>query len=420
MSFGKLYLSSIVKSGNRTFLNRVKPELLFDKPSGGDALSERQIFDFIRNHVLSYRVLPSPTVLQSSGIPYIETDQPPEYYLQEIKKRAVYVEFKKFYSNINPLLQNDFNLDKAFELITSFGQVVSNINVSDQYKSMADLGRDIEAEIEYRKNGGKEVFIPFGWPTADALTGGAAGGDLVYIVGRPGMGKSNTLAFNSHHAWTQGYKPLLLTMEMTDVQISRRIFGLQGQFNSNDIRRGIPDAEVERRLKQSITAFEQGPDFNIICGQVRQTVDTVAALIDELKPDVVYIDAAYLLKMNGPTKLLWEKIAAIGEQLKQIAITRDIPIIQTVQFNRQAGKGNQGSLENIAGSDAISQLGSIIMSITPGEQPYEENRKVIHILKNREGGVANFTINSTFDPPNFSEVSALADSNLEEEEEIIL
>jgi hypothetical protein len=37
-------------------------------------------------------------------------------------------------------------------------------------------------------------------------------------------------------------------MEMTDVQLARRIFGIAGKFNHDAIRRDIPDNEVENAL----------------------------------------------------------------------------------------------------------------------------------------------------------------------------
>jgi replicative DNA helicase len=110
------------------------------------------------------------------------------------------------------------------------------------------------------------------------------------------------------------------------------------------------------------------------------------------------------------------KIAAIGEELKHLAISRNIPIIQTVQFNREAEKNKKFGLETIAGSDAISQLGSIILAMGQADDPYKDVRRKIEIIKNREGGLCEFEINYRFSPPDFTEISALADSNLTEEE----
>jgi replicative DNA helicase len=308
MSVGKLFLSAVIKSGNRNYLNRVKDELFYNKPVSGDMVSELDMLTYIRRHILQYRTIPTHAVLQSSGMPYMETDQPVEYYITELKKRAVYNSFKNFTRDITPVVTQNFDLDRAYELINIFSNQVSLINTADRYRSVTELGRDIETEIEGRKNGTPEIFIPFGWPTLDSITGGASGGDLIYNVARPGTGKTTTLVFNARTAWKAGFKPLLVTNEMTDLQIARRLYGLEGQFNPDSIRRGIPDSEVERRLGSAITSFEGGIPFYIVSGNTRQTVDTITALVDELNPDVVYIDAAYLLKMNGPAKILWEKL----------------------------------------------------------------------------------------------------------------
>lgn len=417
MSVGKQFLSSVIKDGNRTFLNRLKPTLLENKSEG---VSELAMYNFIQQHITQYRTLPTRAVLSASNIPYIDTDQPPEYYMQELKKRAVYLAYKDFTHKVGPLTTQAIDYDVWAGHITDLHDQISALTVADRYKNITELGREIEESIESRKNGAPEVFVPFGWPTLDNATGGLAGGDLAYFIARPGVGKTNILSYSAHHAWKQGFSPMLLTMEMTDVQISRRIYGLEGQFNPDAVRRGIPDAEVEKRLGNAINSFDEGVPFHIICGQVKQTVESITALVDELRPDVLYIDAAYLVSMNGPSKAAWEKLAAVSERLKQVAVTRNIPIIMTVQFNRDAAKGKRYELDTIAGSDAIGQLGSVIVSIREGDDQYEGTRRILNIIKNREGGVGEFEIHNRFDPPDFSEVannSSIAD---QEEEEYVL
>jgi len=378
-------------------------------------MSETELYAFIQNHVLKYRSLPTVAVLKSAGIEYRDTDQPPDYYLEELKKRSVYTSFTEFSKKIQPHLTKEYKLDEIIPLINEFSDKVAQINVSDKYKSLAELGREIEAQIDARKNGAPEIFVPFGWPTLDGATGGLAGGDLAYFIARPGVGKTNILTYASHHAWTQGFSPMLLTMEMTDVQISRRLYGLQGGFNPDAVRRGIPDDEVEKRLDGAITTFENGIPFHIICGQVKQTVESITALVDELRPDVLYIDAAYLVSMNGPSKAAWEKLAAVSERLKQVAITRNIPIIMTVQFNRDAAKGKRYELDTIAGSDTVGQLGSVIVAITEGEEEHhKETRRHLSVIKHREGACPEFEINNRFAPPDFTEIVGAGNDTDEE------
>jgi hypothetical protein len=53
-------------------------------------------------------------------------------------------------------------------------------------------------------------------------------------------------------------------MEMTDVQLARRIFGVAGKFNHDSIRRDIPDNEVERRLNEAVDEIEKNEvEFNV-------------------------------------------------------------------------------------------------------------------------------------------------------------
>lgn len=416
MAAGHSFLFSVVKSGNKVYLNRIKEFLFNDKAAPGESMSEKQLYQYFTKHVLDFRTLPSPTTLRAAGIEYADTDQPPEYYVQELKKRAVYNAFKTFGKEVTPLLQADFAVDSVYEALTKFSSVVSDIEISDQYKTMVEIGKEIEAQIETRKNGTPEAYVPFGWKSLDDATGGLSGGDLAYFIARPGVGKTNIMTYAAHHAWTQGFSPMLLTMEMTDIQISRRIYGLEGQFNPDAIRRGIPEQIVEQKLGAALESFNTGKPFHVICGQTKQTVESITALVDELRPDVLYIDAAYLVSMNGPSKSAWEKIAAVSERLKQVAISRNIPIIMTVQFNRDAAKSKRFELDTIAGSDAIGQLASVVVAIREGEDSYKETRRVLSIIKNREGAITEFEINNRFNPPDFTEIEGGA-SNLNSGEE---
>lgn len=419
MSVGKQFLSAVIKSGNKNTLNRVKTELFYSKQLSGDNYSEQGMLEFVQSHVLHYRVLPSKSVLTDAGYQWIDSDQPAEYFIEKLKERALYNAYKDFQGKITPLITQGFDLETAADLIKDFGGVVSYLSVADKFKSISEIGQEIQSQIEHRKNGTPEIFIPFGWNTLDQLTGGISGGDLAIFAARPGVGKSSAISYMSHHAWKQGFSPLLLTMEMTDVQLARRIYGLEGSFNPNLVRRGIPDNAVEERLAGAVDAFDKGVPFNVICGQTRQTVESITALVDELRPDVLYIDAAYLISIKGSNTKMWERLGAVAEKLKELAITRNIPIIMTVQFNRDAAKNKNFELDTLAGSDSLGQLGSIIVAIKAADEPNEETRRTLTVIKNREGGIEEFDIHYTFDPPNFTEVTSMGISNNQDEDEIV-
>ena len=89
-----------------------------------------------------------------------------------------------------------------------------------------------------------------------------------------------------------------------------------------------------------------------------------------------------------------------------MTVTFDRAVVTSSQFSRQAGKkGREGSLETVAFTDAISQHSSLVLSIRPGETPYEEDRRILELMKGREGEKGEVHINYKFQPVNLSEVS---------------
>ena len=80
--------------------------------------------------------------------------------------------------------------------------------------------------------------MTLGWPTLDAATNGAMGGELVVIAGRPGMGKTYALIEMAHAAWLSGKSILFASMEMGLMQIARRWMGRLLGVNPNFIRAG--------------------------------------------------------------------------------------------------------------------------------------------------------------------------------------
>ena len=79
------------------------------------------------------------------------------------------------------------------------------------------------------------------------------------------------------------------------------------------------------------------------------------------------------------------------------------PIVQSVQFNREATKDKKGGrLENIGGSDVVGQISTSVITIKAGPSPDEQTKRTLGLEKNREGArELEMDINFLFDPPNF-------------------
>ena len=207
-------------------------------------------------------------------------------------------------------------------------------------------------------------------------------------------------------------------MEMLDRAFAARVLARAAGFNPNTLRTLTADFHSVQKLKEFIKTHDTTQGYYIAEGSFRQNPDTIADLVDKLKPDVVYIDASYLVSPRASTKAKWERLSEVGEDIKKIAMEYDIPIFQTVQFNRESEKKKSYSLDNIGGGDFVGQLGSIVLGIQKGEGIHEDDRRKVTIMKNRDGDQGEFEVNFSFNPPNFDEVpqsnyeDQLLDSNL--------
>ena len=125
----------------------------------------------------------------------------------------------------------------------------------------------------------------------------------------------------------------------------------------------------------------------MVQGSLSDTVEGIGMKIRQEKPDVVYVDGAYLLqsKKNFPAR--WERIAHVAEHLKKLATDFNIPIFASYQFNRKGA----GDMANIGGSDSVGQLASIVLSLTSedkdgSQQPWSKRSfKHLNLIKGREG-----------------------------------
>jgi hypothetical protein len=77
--------------------------------------------------------------------------------------------------------------------------------------------------------------------------------------------------------------------------------------------------------------------------------------IEKYKPDAVFIDGLYLMSADRKTGKDHERVMQISRAARQTVLDTHIPLIATMQANRQASKNGDAELDEIAYSDAIGQ-----------------------------------------------------------------
>ncbi len=63
-------------------------------------------------------------------------------------------------------------------------------------------------------------------------------------------------------------------------------------------------------------------------------LDLIEVAIDRYRPDVVIVDALYLIRPDYPRGALWEQVKNVSDNLKRISVYYKIPVFTSTQFNR--------------------------------------------------------------------------------------
>lgn len=436
MSVGLSLLAAISENGSSVTLRLLGEDMLV----GDDELN---VYQFMRNHYRRYGDIPTPdTVENDTDVSLPETPERVDYYLDEVHNRHVYTEVRREYGELRTAI-TESDIDSMLSTAGRIRRICTPYSGQQQELiTMADLTDDVAAEYEFHHASPGYSGVPTGFEFLDRETGGYQNGDLVIWVARPAIGKTHLLCHGSRLAWMGSKSVLVVSMEMTLKQMGMRYAAHHGGLNPDMIRKGKLSHWARNRFDQGLAELGAANNFHLFAGNFNKNTDDVDILIQELNPDIIYIDGMYLMTPSKGNARMgrYEKAAYLLDDLKRMALMRDRPIVATTQFGRGArGGGKGGSLENIGYTDAVGTHASIVIAIKQGKavvkqvrgkvwnegrNEYEAGRlgyietrpyRVLEVLKGREGEAGNYGINFAFGPCDFSYLPY--DEAKEEEEE---
>lgn len=359
---------------------------------------ERKVYSYIEKHYLRHDRLPRvKTVERETKVSLGDfPDEPFAYWVdalenrrrgsllldaaKSIKERVTGGELEEARAKVLELLE-ELDLNRRDNLIVDIREVTDGVLSAHDDRRMRH----------------EMVGVPFGIPYLDEISDGAQQGDTVAIVGPTSIGKSYLLLRMVLSAWEAGEVPVLVTMEMSAAQTARRLLALKSNISAKMIRMGQLSTLGRRKLGEVAQGFKDITDrpLHILKGSLTSTVEDLALRCRQLKPNILYVDGAYLLRTRAKFGSRWERIAETAEYLKMIAGEYNIPVIGTYQFNRKGrSRRGGGGLGDIGGSAAIEQLASIVCAMEDEEGETEEvsgrdwttrQMKLLKLLKGREG-----------------------------------
>ena len=222
--------------------------------------------------------------------------------------------------------------------------------------------------------------IDYAYPT------GMAGGHLMVMIGWPGKGKTWFSSYLACKAWEQGFKPMIISLEMSPENMRDRIYTMMGSglFKASDFARGAVD--IAQFDDWGTKKFANKNNFILISneGMSQVTPTTVQAKIDQYKPDLVIMDYHQLFTDSNNSKNPTERNMNISREFKSLAMRNNIPIIDITAATAEETSDHDSPpmLNQVAWSKAIEYDADIAVAIHKNP---DSNIMEIVSRKNRHG-----------------------------------
>ena len=204
------------------------------------------------------------------------------------------------------------------------------------------------------------------WPTLERLTKGPKPGELWYVAGRLGFGKSYTLTEMAYTLAASGKQVAYLSLEMPAAVVARRMSVIHQSKGYKADEVPVPEVRLIDPSHASMTPA---------------TVTALAAT-----HDVVIIDYVGLMRSAKNKRAVedWRIIAEISNELKQIALSTSTAIIAAAQVNRDGARVNSmPDPSNLASSDALGQDADVIVMLK--RRTLTSKVMQMKVSKNRSG-----------------------------------
>ncbi len=347
----------------------------------------REVFEFVREHTISYRTQPSFRAVREHF---------PDYHFEIVEEPLAYI-----LDEFTAAVKRRFAIERIYDLAEAIDDKTKWPQIDELFlEASRDLSQIVptpkvarfsDMKIRYQRymasiaTGEVPMGIQTGIPTIDNLTFGIQPHEFVSIVGWQGSGKSSLLGMILFQAYIRGKTPLVFSLEMEAEALLRRWDAMAAKLRYKALRGlELSDEELERWEGWCERVEHAAEDIIIIDDLGSFTVDRVFAETVRYKPDVIGLD--YISLMDAPTQYrsVWEQIGYLSKNLKRISRNLKVPILAVAQTNI-AGATEGAKLENIGFSRSIGADSDISLGLYQNEEMQKNRQMELRLNKNRDG-----------------------------------
>lgn len=322
-----------------------------------------------------------------------------KHHLEELQVEYLSNSLKDIIRSAATDVQSGSTIDALENLITKTAELRKNT------ATIRDIDvTDLDSAVAYFENLKKQqeagaIGIKTGLPGFDNyLPSGIMPGQLGVFLAYPGIGKSWLSLYFAVQAWKQGRSPMIISLEMSEVEVRNRAFAIMGEGIWSHRKLSAGQVEMDM-LKSWHTKHVQGrPEFHIISNDTGGDITPLVlrGKIDQYKPDFVIVDYLQLMSPNQKSDNETVRMKNLSRELKLMAISEEVPIIAI----------SSATPDDVTKLDTVPTLGQTAWS---RQIAYDadwvlalgraSNSDIIECVfrKNRNGFMGEFLVQADFD-----------------------
>jgi len=357
----------------------------------------RDVWESLKNYYYKFKAVPEIGIIMERHKdfePVNDVKAETGYYLDQLKNEYIAGRLKTIILQAGASLKED----SASRVLADIQSKLAGLsrhtnNIRDIDLTDLSLAEQHFASVKERSAAmGGSPGIVTGIEAIDkAYPTGMAPGHLIVAIGWPGRGKTWFTSYLACKAWEQGFKPMIISLEMTPENMRDRIYTIMGSglFKNSDFSKG--DVNIDDFKAWGKKKFENKNGFILVSneGLADVTPATVQGKIDQHKPDLVILDYHQLFNDNKRSNSEVERNRNISREFKLLAVSNNIPIVDITAATADdiSDQDEPPMMSQVAWSKAIEYDADMAMAIHkyPGTDMIE-----VVSRKNRHGHEFDF------------------------------
>jgi replicative DNA helicase len=233
---------------------------------------------------------------------------------------------------------------------------------TDDARTVGEIAADVLAEIDRPRATGSGVMS--GLLPLDEAMGPLMGGELCIIAARTGCGKTSLATQWAEHAAERGNTALIVSLEMRDAELVKRMLCSRSDTDSRDLRGGTLSQEQRLGIVNAVQVIDNLPLR--IWSPPSASVAEILAVARHAKATaglgLLVVDYLNLARPDDRRLPRYEQVSQISAGLKVLAKELDVPLIALAQLNREAD-GNEPKLSHLRESGSIEQDADVVLLV---------------------------------------------------------